>query len=98
MGGKYMPAPPPSSSYKIDPRTQQQLWVEAWTRQLDKLIRDEFFLNVECMRDLARDAYRIIVRVHTPDWGVHGTLDETVHDLQEFPSETFKTQLIMLAG
>ena len=95
MGGKAMAAAPPAYSLA---KTQHDMWVEAWSRRLNELVSDDYYVRVEMMRDLALDSYRVVVRVMKSDWTFHGELNEVVHDLHSFPSDTLRTQLIMLAG
>ena len=92
MGGKSMVAPLPqyvntTASYKHD-----------WRLLLRSCVQDHFSLRIEMLRDFALNQYRILVRVVNSDLTLHGELEELVNDLRDFPSETFKTQLMMLAG
>jgi hypothetical protein len=96
MGGKYTPAPPPS--YTRTSFTQLEMWKEMWTRRLRELVQDQYYIVIDCMRDYEKDKYRVGVKILNSDWSVHGIIEDDVDQLVHFPSETFKTQLIMLAG
>lgn len=90
-----MPAPPPLTRYSTPDLFEMELVI---TERLKKFVHEQYMLRVVLLRDLAIDGYRIGVDVINKDWSLHGRLEDTVHDPKEFPSDLFRTQLIMLAG
>ncbi len=65
---------------------------------LKSYVQEQYVVRVAILRDLALDKYHVAVEIIRPDWSLLGRLDEVVEDLKEFPSATFRTQLVMLAG
>lgn len=95
MGGKAMAAAPPA--YRVV-QYQHDMMIAVWRETLRSLVQEQFTLRIEMLRDLALDKYRIVVRIVNADLTLHGELEECVEDPKQFPSDTFRTQLIMLAG
>ena len=65
---------------------------------LKSYVQEQYVVRVAILRDPCIDKYRVGVEIIRPDWSLLGRLDEIVEDLKEFPSATFRTQLVMLAG
>jgi hypothetical protein len=95
MGGKYMASIPSPSYIAQGGMASIEKSLEMY---LNGLVQEQYIVRVAILRDLARDSYRFCVEVINPDWSLHGRLEEVVSDPGEFPSETFRTQLLMLAG
>jgi hypothetical protein len=88
-----MPAMPPAYVANSMHITESALAVF-----LRSYVQEQYVVRVAILRDLALDKYHVAVEIIRPDWSLLGRLDEVVEDLKEFPSATFRTQLVMLAG
>jgi hypothetical protein len=95
VGGVY--SIPPAPAYP-SLAVNQELWRSKWTRLLYKHVQDHFLLEVSVLRVVSLDCFQVTVKVINQDWSLHGEIEELVRDPDEFPSQTFLGQLMMLAG